>query len=136
MPTLNPYLTFNNNCREAMSFYQSIFGGEVTLMPVKDTPVCDQVPASMQDSILHSELKTENFSIMGSDMAPEAMNDGNTNHMSIGCKTEKQTRDVFEKLSAGGRVTQPLNKMFFGWIGSLEDKFNKRWIVVCNESRN
>ena len=63
MAQLSPYLTFNNNCREAMSYYKECLGGELTLMPVRDTPVCDQLPPECQDSILHSSLKTADMAL-------------------------------------------------------------------------
>ena len=132
MPQLNPYLTFNNNCKEAMIFYKECLGGELTLMAVGESPVADQVPAEVQDSILHSSLKTKDFEIMASDMAPEALNEGNAVHLCLIYKNEEETRNMFDKLSAGGKVTEPLNKMFFGLIGSFTDKFGKRWMMECD----
>jgi len=130
MATLNPYLTFNGNCKEAMEFYKDILGGELSLMTAGESPVANQMPASYHNSILHSSLKTENFEIMATDMVPGEFVEGNTVHMSLGCKTEKEMRSLFEKLSAGGKVNHPINQMFFGLIGDLADKFGKHWILV------
>ena len=129
MAKINPYLTFNNNCREAMNFYKECLGGELSLMTVSESPVANQMPPQYKDAILHSELKSNGFSVMGSDMAPEALNDGNTNHMCLICETEEEIKSLFEKLSAGGKIKQPLHEMFFGLIGSLEDKYGKRWLL-------
>lgn len=133
MPDLSPYLTFDNNCREAMQYYQECLGGELTLMPVSETPVAGQMPPHMKDAIMHSSLKTANFEIMATDMKPEVLKEGNDMHLCLICKSEEEIHSLFEKLSAGGKVLQPLSKMFFGLIGTLQDKFGKRWILELDK---
>lgn len=133
MPTLNPYLTFNGNCREAMGFYKECLGGELTLMPVGDSPVANQMPPQYKEQILHSSLKTSDLEIMATDMRPEALAGGNDVHLCLICKTDDETRSLFDRLSAGGKVKQPLHEMFFGLIGTLTDKFGKNWILECDK---
>lgn len=129
MATLNPYLTFNNQCREAMAFYKECLGGELTLMAVSDTPIANQMPPHLQHAIMHSSLKTESLEIMGTDMSPEALVDGNSVHLCLICKSEEEMRLLFDKLSAGGKVGQPINRMFFGLIAELTDKYGKKWVL-------
>ena len=132
MATLNPYLTFNGNCREAMNFYKDCLGGELTLMVVGESPIADQMPPKYKDQVLHSSLKTAELEIMASDMQPETLHEGNSNHLCLICKTEEETNDLWNKLTAGGNINQPLHKMFFGLIGAFTDKFGKRWMLECN----
>jgi len=132
MARLNPYLTFNGNCREAMNFYKECLGGELTLTVVRDSPAASQVPPQMQDQLLHSLLKTAEFEIMATDMQPEALNEGNAVHLCLICKTEEELQSLWNKLSAGGKINQPLHKMFFGFIGTFTDKFGKSWILECD----
>src|SRR5262249_41629237 len=61
MTTLTPYLLFNGTCREAMEFYQSCFGGELTLTKVKDSPAKDHMPAIQQEKVLNARLKKGNL---------------------------------------------------------------------------
>ena len=98
MAQINPYLTFDNNCREAMNYYKECLGGELTLMPVKDSPVCDQVPPEFQDSILHSSLTTPDFMIMASDMSPEKVIIGNDVHISLSVNSEKELNTLVCKI--------------------------------------
>lgn len=133
MASLNPYLTFNKNCREAMTFYKECLGGELTLTPVGETPLASQMPPHMKDAILHSELKAGEFVLMATDMTPEALVQGNDTHLCLVCKSETEIYSLFEKLSAGGKIKQPLNEMFFGLIGTLVDKFGKSWILELNK---
>lgn len=133
MATLNPYLTFSGNCREAMNFYKGCLGGELSVIVVGESPVANQVPPQMKDMLLHSSLKTDTLEIMGTDMQPEKLNMGNDVHLCLVCKTEEEMRSLWDKLSAGGTVKQPINKMFFGLIGTFRDKFDKSWILECSK---
>ncbi len=132
MPTLNPYLTFTGNCREAMNFYKEVLGGELTLMTVAESPFAGQMPAEFNEQVLHSSLKSGGMEIMATDMNPQKMIPGNDVHLCLLCKTEEEAHSLFDKLSAGGKVNQPLNKMFFGILGTLTDKFGKYWMVECD----
>jgi PhnB protein len=129
MATLNPYLTFNGNCRDAMNFYKACLGGELTLMPVSEAPIASQMPPHYKDAIMHSSLKSNGFEIMGTDMTPEALNVGNDVYLCLVCKTEEELHALHEKLSAGGKVPQPINQMWFGLIGTVVDKFGKKWVL-------
>ncbi|MEK7226227.1 MAG: VOC family protein [Bacteroidota bacterium] len=131
MAKLNPYLTFNGNCREAMNFYKECIGGELSLMTVGGSPMEGQMPAKYNQSILHSHLKGNGFEIMASDMSPEALREGNDNHLCLTYDSEEETRKVFNTLSAGGKVLQPLSQMFFGILGDFIDKYGKKWMLVC-----
>ena len=133
MAKLNPYLTFSGNCREAMNYYNECLGGELSFIIVGESPAANQVPASMKHHILHSSLKTGELELMATDMQPESLKEGNAVHLCLSCNTEEETRHLFEKLAAGGKVKQPLHEMFFGLIGTLTDKFGKSWILECDK---
>jgi PhnB protein len=68
MAQLNPYLTFNGNAREAMTFYQSCLGGELILNTIGESPMAAQMPKEKHNEILHSVLKNEHLTIMAADM--------------------------------------------------------------------
>lgn len=129
MATLNPYLTFNGNCKEAMNFYKEVLGGELSLMIAGESPVANQMPSQFQNLVLHSSLKNGDFEIMATDMISGSFVEGNTVHLSLICKSENEIHSLFEKLSADGFVKQPINQMFFGLIGTLTDKFGKHWLL-------
>jgi PhnB protein len=133
MAQLKPYLNFHGKCKEAMNYYKEIFGGELQIMLAGESPVADQMPKEYHNGVLHSTLKTPEFEIMATDMTPSQPMEGNTVHLCLICKNEEETRDFFEKLSAGGKVIQPLNEMFFGWIGTVADKFGKHWMLECDK---
>lgn len=130
MAHLNPYLNFDNNCREAMSFYKECLGGELMMQTVGDMPaMAAQMPPNMKNSILHSTLTSGDIMLMASDLNREKSLEGNTVHLCINCKTESELNTFFNKLSAGGKVTEPISDMPWGAkYGSLTDKFGKHWL--------
>lgn len=69
MAEFNAYLKFNGNGREAMSFYQDCFGGDLNVMTIGESPVKDQMPVEMHDKIMHALLNSGNIKIMGSELA-------------------------------------------------------------------
>jgi PhnB protein len=114
MAQINPYLSFDGNCREVMNFYSGCLEGELMVQTVGESPVCDQVPASMKDSVLHSSItKNGAVLVMGSDMHREKLTEGNTYTLSVNCDSEEQIRSFFDRLSAGGKIVEALNQSFW-----------------------
>ncbi|MGH9686282.1 MAG: VOC family protein [Candidatus Acidiferrales bacterium] len=135
MTTLTPYLLFDGACRQAMEFYKSCFGGELTLMRVKDSPAKDQMPTSQQDKIINAHLSSGALSISASDwLRPDrAPVPGNTVCLYLSGGTYQELKAQFEKLSNGAEVTDPLKQLFFGAYGALNDKFGVRWMFQSSE---
>jgi PhnB protein len=129
MTTLTPYLLFEGNCRQAMEFYKSSLGGELILTAVKDAPAKERFPASQHDKILNARL-TGNVEISASDwlMPDRTPVRGNTACLFLSGNTSQELNCLFEKLSQGGEVTDPLSQQFFGTYGALNDRFGVRWM--------
>jgi PhnB protein len=134
MATLTPYLFFDGKCRQAMEFYSSCLGGELTITTVKDTPAKDQMPASQHDKVLNARLKSSNVDLSASDwLRPDRTPvHGNTACLYLSGKTFEELQALFEKLSDGADVTDPLREQFFGAYGALNDKFGVRWMFHSN----
>jgi PhnB protein len=134
MTKLMPYLLFDGTCREAMVFYQSCLGGELTLTKVKDSPAKDQMSAAQQDKVLNAHLSAGQMEISASDWL--ALNEtpvrGSTVCLFLGGGTFQDLKTVFDKLSQGADVTNPLKEVFFGVYGALNDKFGVRWMFQTN----
>lgn len=126
---LTPYLNFNGNARDAMQFYHSVLGGELTMQTFGETNMA-QNPAD-KDRVIHATLKNEAASIMASDTMPDRpAKFGDNVHMSITGQDHARLSDVFNKLSAGGKIDMPLAKQFWGdTYGQLTDKFGVHWMV-------
>lgn len=130
MVQLNPYLTFNGNCREAMLFYQQCLGGELLMQSVGESPLSDQLPESMKAFILHSTLTKNSMMLGASDMVEEqGLVKGNDFSILLSCSSEDEIKRYYERLSEGGNATHPIQKTYWGTLfGGLTDKFGNRWL--------
>lgn len=127
---LNPYLSFKGAARDAMTFYQSVFGGELTISTFAEYQMSDD-PAE-QDLVMHGMLEAPNgIVLMGSD-TPSSME----YHAPAGISVSLSGDDAatltgyWEKLSDGAEVTMPLAQAPWGdSFGALTDKFGISWMV-------
>ena len=131
MKTLNPYITFNGNCREAMEFYHRCLGGDLRLQTLSESPVAQKLPGNMKEAILHAELTCKHFVLMGSDMVQdEYLVKGNAMGIVLHCTSEKEVSACYNKLSQGGKQTHPLKTTFWGTLfGCLTDKYGNHWLL-------
>ena len=130
---LNPYLTFNGNAREAMEFYQSVFGGELTISTFGEFGAPDP---SIADKIMHAMLVTDaGYWLMASDTAPGVeFKPGNTSTVSLSGDDAGDLRSYWEKLSDGGSVGMPLEKQMWGdEFGQCTDRFGVPWMVNISQ---
>ena len=130
MTTLTPYLLFDGSCHEAMKFYQSCFGGDLTATQVKDSPVKEHLPAFQQGKTLNARLVSGKLEISASDWLALGQKPirGNTVCLFLSGGTREDLKTLFAKLSEGAEVTDPLKEHFFGLYGALNDKFGVRWM--------
>ena len=130
MAQLNPFVRFNDaKCREAMTFYQSIFGGETTFMTLGDSPMAKDMP-DKGDLIMHAELKSNKVFFSGSDMMRDKAIIGDNVGMSLNCSSEEELREIFNKLSEGGEIFMAPEMQFWGGVfGVLTDKYGVEWML-------
>jgi PhnB protein len=121
------YLTFDGNCREAMTFYANALGAEVQMMTFADAPQC---PAAAKDRIMHARLAKGEAVLMASDTMPGmAFTQGNHSSISVDCESAAEVDRFVAALGAGGKVTVPAQDMFWGaYFGMLTDKFGLNWM--------
>lgn len=146
MASVSTYLNFPRNTEEAFNFYKSVFGGEFAnngIMRFGDIPPsqdCPPAPAEDSNLVMHVALPIlSGHMLMGTD-APESMgfkvNFGNNMHISLSPDTRKETKELFDQLSAGGTVSMDLQDMFWGdYFGSCTDKFGVQWMFNCQEKK-
>jgi PhnB protein len=122
-----PYLNFAGKAEEAMKFYSSALGGELSdIMRFGDKPN-PEIPAAFSKYVLHAELKVGDLLIYFSD-SPSAVTVGNNVSLLLDCESEKQLDEVFALLSAGGKVDMPPQKMFWkAYYANFTDKYGVSW---------
>ena len=119
---LTPYLNFAGNGREAMTYYQGVFGGDLKLFGFNDMPA---------DGLMHGELTGDGFTIMASDATPGAEQTwgGTRVYCSFFGDDLPTMQGWFEALAADGSVGMPLEKQVWGDVyGLVKDKYGIEWM--------
>ena len=130
---LNPYLNFNGNARQALQFYQSVFGGELNLNTFADFGGQDSPDANR---IMHGQLETDaGYTIMAADV-PSSMEYQSMAGCSVSLSGDDGDvlRGYWEKLAAGGTITMPMQKQSWGdEFGMCVDGFGVPWLVNISQ---
>ena len=126
---LNPYISFSDNARQAMEFYEQVFGGTLAINTFGDYGVED---AAYADKIMHAMLETDSgFTLMGADTPPGMEHNPGTNvAVSLSGDDADELRGYWDKLSGAGTVSVPLDKQMWGdEFGTCVDQFGISWLV-------
>lgn len=133
---LNPYVSFTGSARQAMEFYQRLFGGSLTLNTFGEFGNDDPAIA---DQIMHAMLETDRgFTIMASDTPPGTQhNPGDNISISLSGDDADDLHRYWDELSAGGTVTVPMAKQMWGdEFGSCIDQFGIPWLVNIGQPQS
>ncbi|WP_328469935.1 VOC family protein [Actinoplanes sp. NBC_00393] len=131
---LNPYLTFNGNAREALEFYRSVLGGELTINTFGDVGTPDP---GIKDKVMHGQLTAaDGNTLMGSDCPPGMeFQPGNSMTVSLSGDSGDGLREIWEKLAEGATIGVPLEKQMWGdEFGQLVDRFGVPWMVNIGQA--
>src|SRR5581483_7352503 len=132
-----PFLLFDGNCAEAMTFYHEAIGGDLTLTKLGDTPMKDMFPQEKWERLINAHLKSGDIDISATDWMASPQYEpkqGNTSAIFIIGEGYDELKTVFDKLSEGidkvsqGNRFQELHELPFGLYGQFYDKFGVQWI--------
>ncbi len=136
-----PFLLFDGNCAEAMTFYHDCLGGELTLTKLGDTPMKDQFPPDKHDRIINAQLKSGDIDISATDWMASPEFDpvpGNTFAIFVTGKTYDELKTIFDKLKDGdnNERLQELRNVPFGTYGQFYDKYGVQWIFRGDKGKS
>ena len=130
MLNATPFLLFDGNCAEAVSFYRDCFGGELTLTKLCDTPMKAQMPEALHPKIAYAHLKSNAVEFSATDWmhATRKFNPGNTVAIYLTGRLN-ELKPIFDHLSAGAdpKLLDELRDLPFGIYGHLADKYGVHW---------
>ncbi|WP_293859806.1 VOC family protein [uncultured Alsobacter sp.] len=136
---IQPYLSFEGRCEEAIAFYKQAVGAEVEMMmrfsDAPDQPPPGTMPPGSENKIMHAGLKIDGSAV--------GMTDGYCSgkagqfqgiSLTLVTRDEQKAERAFAALAEGGQVMMPLAKTFFSKsFGSLTDRFGVSWMVYVEE---
>lgn len=129
---LTPYIGFRDNAREALEFYRTVFGGELTITTFGEFGISPD-PAEA-GKVMHGQLETPSgYTLMAAD-TPNSMERPEASNVSIslsgGGEEEAELTGCYQKLIEGGSVVMPLGKAPWGdTFGMCADRFGVNWLV-------
>ena len=128
MKAINPYLNFDGQTREAMTFYAKNLGAKLEVMSFKEAHV--PTPPEAENRTMHAKLAKGALVIMASDTPPGmALHKGNNLWVSVDCSDVAEIDKLFKAFSEGGTVTMPLADQFWGAkFGMLIDRYGVGWM--------
>jgi len=132
---LNPYINFRENTRQAMEFYNEVFGGNLTISTFAELNAAQD--PSENNLIMHAQLEAPNDIVFMAADTPQRMQyqPGNNFSMSLSGDDEAALRGYWDRLTIGGSVTMPLEKAIWGdYFGMCTDKFGINWLVNITAS--
>lgn len=129
-----PYLSFNGNCEEAITYYHSVLGGKLEILRYKDLPSGEGIPPSenWKEKVMHGSILFDDGNYLffsdAWEESPITMGTNSAVHLQV--ETEKDVYRIVEKLSVGGTISMPAEKTFWNAVyGSFTDRFGVSWGV-------
>ena len=136
MADTTPYLFFDGDCRQAMEFYKSCFGGELNVMGYGDAPPQEGCPPADKDRVMHAALFGGQFRLMASDVSGTPLKKGDNVHVSVNCASLDEIQRLFGAVGKGGKVDVALHDAFWGSkFGMLTDRFGVHWMFSFATSK-
>lgn len=129
--TFHPYLMFGGNCRQAMTRYQEVFGGELSVMTMADTPAGEEpVPAEHADMVMHASLTFDGKLLMASDDPTGGFDGVRGMQVAYTVPDPGDGKRIFDDLADGGTVTMPFGETFWSkGFGMCVDRFGTPWMI-------
>jgi PhnB protein len=126
---LNPYLNFDGQAREALTFYKSVFDGDLTVNTFGEFGTPD---ATIADRVMHGMLTTpQGYTLMAADTPPGMPHiPGNNITCSLSGDPGDGLEDIWARLSDGAEIQVPFEKQMWGdTFGQLKDRYGIHWLV-------
>lgn len=127
--SLDPFINFDGNCREALDFYAAVFGVEPQgVMTYEQNPGAEVRPEDTA-RILYASLPIFGSNVMFSDCpTASGFTAGNNIQLTIGSADEAELHQLYERLSDGGTIVMTLGPQFFSELFAMViDRFGIGW---------
>lgn len=131
MKAFQPYLNFDGNARDAMTFYHQCLGGDLDIKSFADSG--QPSPPGSENRTMHARLSSGNAVLMASDTMPDMpFIQGNNVYINVDCDSVEEIDRIFAKFSDGAKIMMPLQDTFWGArFGMLADRFGVNWMFNC-----
>lgn len=127
---MTAHLSYSGRCREAFDFYAELFGGEVTMLAYRDTPMGKDLPPEWSEKIVHATLLFDGGELAGSDVQSDYYRRPQGFSVLVDVEGVEKARRTFAALAEGGSVAMPIQETFWSpAFGVLTDRFGIPWEI-------
>jgi PhnB protein len=132
---VQPYLSFEGRCDEAIEFYKKAVGAKVDmLMRFKEAPDQSMISPGNADKVMHAAVHVGDTQLLMSDGRCQGSPNFNGIALALSAATEADAERMFNALADGGQVRMPMAKTFFSpRFGMLADKFGVGWMILVRQ---
>ena len=142
MSTINPWINFNGNAKEAFTFYKSVFGGEFAkIVRFKDIASTEfQVAEKEENKIMYIALPIGTTTMLIANDVPEVLGrvneQENRSKILVNTESKEEADKLFTGLSDGGEVEGPMGDGPYGsYMGMFRDKYGIEWIIEFSPTK-
>jgi PhnB protein len=132
---INPYLSFNGDCKAALTFYAQVLQGQIVMMMTyADAPAEMQCSPDSRDQVMHGRLVVGDQVLMGSDAPSGHYQPTQGVHVTLNVDTPEEAERVYNALSEGGTVHMKLEETFWAQrFAMFADRFGTAWMINCEK---
>lgn len=127
---VTPHLNFRGNARQALEFYHTVFGGELTIASYADMGNTDPATA---DHVAFGQITAgSGFRIMAYDVYAHLPWDAGQDpfFVSVRGTDPAELRSYWDALADGARIIQPIGPSQWAPLyGQLTDRFGITWVL-------
>jgi PhnB protein len=133
---VQPYLSFEGRCEEAVKFYQAAVGAQVVmLMRFKESPDQSMISPESADKVMHVAMRIGDSMVLASDGRCSGKIEFNGISLALSVSNEAEADRTFAALANGGQISMPLTKTFFSpKFGMVADQFGINWMVMVEQA--
>ena len=133
---LIPYLSFNGNCREALTFYAELFGSQHENFIPWNAEAIEDIPEATTEHIMHGDINLNGLIIAGSDQFGEMYSPGGNISLMLEIEELAEAQAKFSRLAEGGQIMMPFGATFWAdGYGFCADRFGIQWQINCSGSK-
>jgi PhnB protein len=131
---VQPYLFFDGRCEEALEFYRSALGAEVSgLVRFKESPDPAMMQPGAENKVMHASVRIGDTTVFASDGRCTGKLNFQGFALSLTVDSEAEADRFFSSLANGGQVQMPLTKTFFSpRFGMVADRFGVSWMIYVH----
>jgi PhnB protein len=132
---INPHLSFDGRCEEALKFYETALGGRIAFMTTYEkTPAAGMAPKDWGGKVIHATFMVGDQAIGAADAPPPHYRKPQGFAVTIDVDEPAEAERVFKALSDKGAVTMPIQETFWARrFGMVTDRFGTPWMINCSK---